>query len=743
MILLYNTKKSLRGKLTKTLLKIIFLFVIFLNNLHANTSILILNSYHKGYALSDNILKGIEEVLYKDANIDVNILYMDAKRINSKEYFESLKKLYTVQLKNQEYDLIITIDDFAYKFILDNYYTFFTNEKIFAVAIDDYLYNEVKILNLEKKISAYIQRYDLPSNIKLINEIMPDLENLYIIDDSSNDFKISQNIINEIKDNYKNINNITYLKANNLEELKKKFSFFQKKSALLFIRFYKNTDGKLNKSIKISEFIKSSKVPVFITDSIFISKGALGGRIVNLNKLGKNSAKMALEFIHTSQVMVKVSSDLEYVFDHQKLKEFDLSPLKHVRTYNLVNKDKTFFANNRALINYVFLFSPFLLILIFALIINIYKRFELEKILKERIHFDNVMLNAIESPIFWQDKKGIIIDTNTKFCDLINMSSDELNNKKLEDLTDNKKVKVILDFLYKHKDQNDKNFRFSDKKLNEKIYLIKQAKYFDKQTDSSGIVTIFTDITSERAMALERKRKQQYMLQQSKLAELGEIFASIAHQWKSPLVEITTIAQEIFYSSSTTSSEKESYVGDIMKQVKYMTDTMNDFQEFIKPSHNKSDFCVKEAINSMLDIVNHNIKYNYINININIKKDTKLIVNGYRNEFMQSFLNIINNAKDELIKHDFNNRNINISIFNEKNNLIILIKDNAGGIKKKYLDKIFTPYFSTKSEGHGLGLYMTKMIIEDKMDGQVSVENIDNGACFTIKIGIKDENTST
>ncbi|NQY53500.1 MAG: sensor histidine kinase, partial [Campylobacteraceae bacterium] len=94
-------------------MKIIFLFVIFLNNSHANTSILILNSYHKGYALSDNILKGIEEVLYKDANIDVNILYMDAKRINSKEYFESLKKLYTVQLKNQEYDLIITIDDFA------------------------------------------------------------------------------------------------------------------------------------------------------------------------------------------------------------------------------------------------------------------------------------------------------------------------------------------------------------------------------------------------------------------------------------------------------------------------------------------------------------------------------------------------------------------------------------------------------------------------------------------------------
>ena len=121
MILLYNTKKSLRGKLTKTLLKIIFLFVIFLNNSHANTSILILNSYHKGYALSDNILKGIEEVLYKDANIDVNILYMDDKRINSKEYFESIKKLYTVQLKNQEYDLIITIDDFAYKFILDNY----------------------------------------------------------------------------------------------------------------------------------------------------------------------------------------------------------------------------------------------------------------------------------------------------------------------------------------------------------------------------------------------------------------------------------------------------------------------------------------------------------------------------------------------------------------------------------------------------------------------------------------------
>jgi signal transduction histidine kinase len=134
----------------------------------------------------------------------------------------------------------------------------------------------------------------------------------------------------------------------------------------------------------------------------------------------------------------------------------------------------------------------------------------------------------------------------------------------------------------------------------------------------------------------------------------------------------------------------------------------------------------------MLEIVNHNLKYNNINIDLNIEEKTDLIVNGYKNEVMQSILNIINNARDALLNNHYKNRNIEISIFNENSDLIIKIKDNAQGIKN--IDRIFEPYYTTKKKGHGIGLYMTKVIIEDKMKGKILVENIEGGAMFTIRL---------
>jgi len=361
-------------------------------------------------------------------------------------------------------------------------------------------------------------------------------------------------------------------------------------------------------------------------------------------------------------------------------------------------------------------------------------RKKVEKTLRQRIEFDAVLLNAIENPIFWQDKNGVIIDSNTKFCDLLAMSCDELYNNTLENFKSNKNVNKIMQVLEKYRQNglNNIQFKYLDAHKNKKIYLMKQADYYDKKSKTSGLVTIFTDITREKKIEKEQEKNQQFMAQQSKLAEIGEIFSSIAHQWKSPLVEITAIAQESFYTSESKVEENESYVNDIMTQVKYMNDTINDFQEFIMPSNKKIMFDVYEAINSMLDIVNHNIKYNYLNISVYVQENTNLLAYGFRNEFMQSFLNIINNAKDELIKKDLKNRLIHIALYNEKDKLVIEIKDNAGGIDSKNINKVFKPYFSTKSTGHGIGLYMTKMIIEDKMNGKIFVENIKDGACFKI-----------
>ena len=169
-----------------------------------------------------------------------------------------------------------------------------------------------------------------------------------------------------------------------------------------------------------------------------------------------------------------------------------------------------------------------------------------------------------------------------------------------------------------------------------------------------------------------------------------------------------------------------------MLQVQYMNKTINDFQEFIIPSKEKTIFSLDKTIESLLNIVKHNLKYNYIDINIIIHEDTRLNIYGYENELMQAILNIINNAKDALLVNENNNRKIDIILKNEQENLILDIIDNGPGISKDIQEKVFLQYFSTKSKGHGIGLYMSKLIIEDKLNGKISYKYTNSGSSFRI-----------
>ena len=705
--------------------------------LFANTSILIINSYHKGYEFSDNIISGLEKELYSYHDIDFNILYMDSKRITSSEYFNNLKNLYKVQLENHNYDLVIAVDRFAYDFVLENYNSFFEKEAILAVGIENFSYKRAKNFGLEKKVSALLEKRDLLSNVKLIETIIPTIKNLYVINDKSINATHTEPLINELFDKFHNKYKLIYLREDSLEALEKKFSKYEEDSAILFIRFYKNSDGKLNKNQEIAKFIKNSKVPVFITDSIFNKKGSVGGKIVDLEKFGKTSASMALDIIKNKKFEIKYFDDLYYVFDAKKLDQFTLAVNQVPQEYSIVNRRLTFYDKNRGLIDFVFSISPLLIILIIGLVHNIYMRKKTQKMLVQRIEFDSVLLNAIESPIFWQSEDGKIIDSNKKFCNFLDLKSSDIYGKRINDFKENKNALKLVSILEKYKKNKKENsqFKFQISKNEKKIYVIKQAFYCDSKTKETGTVTIFTDVTREKEFELEREKNQEFVIQQSKLAEIGEIFSSIAHQWKSPLVEITTIAQESFYSSNSNTSEDESYVKDIMTQVNYMNNTINNFQNFIVPSNTKKVFDAKESLESILEIVNHNIKYNYIKVNIKVLENTNTNIYGYRNEFMQSTLNIINNAKDELLKNDLKNRKIDILFFNKDNKLFITIIDNAGGIELNKLKKVFNPYYSTKKDGHGIGLYMAKMIIEDKMNGKLEVENINEGACFRIVLG--------
>jgi len=256
----------------------------------------------------------------------------------------------------------------------------------------------------------------------------------------------------------------------------------------------------------------------------------------------------------------------------------------------------------------------------------------------------------------------------------------------------------------------------------EKVYKKEQAlKEFNKM------------LTSRINEALkEAKRKDQALLHQSRLAQMGEMISMIAHQWRQPLCEISGIFMEMQTAAKFDKADKkfiEDEVKDGNRIISYMSKTIDDFRDFFKPAKTKEDFSLTHACEEAITLASASLKNRDIKLSLHVKKD--LHVSGYASEFAQVILNLILNAKDVLIERDVKKPQITVSI----NEAEVKVSDNAGGIDDEILEKVFEPYFSTKkTAGTGLGLYMSKMIIEENMSGKITVTNSGKGAEFCIKI---------
>ena len=707
-------------------------------------NILILNSYHKGFQWSDDVIDGIEEVLY-NTDVETTVLYMDSKRISSNEYNNQIINFYKTQLENQKYDLILAIDKFAYQFSIKNYNKLFNDTPLLFVGLEKFDKKDPLIHAFEKKVYGILEERKISYIIKMINRLIPKLKTLYIINDQSSSGDDTESFIYKSIKEVKGKFEIKYIKKSTIKELKDKFSENNVEEAIFFIRFYNDKTGRLHKNSEIAEMINTFNLPVFVTDTLFIANGPVGGKLVQVKKLGINSGKMAMKILSDEYISSNIITDNAHInmFDYKKVKQFKLKPENLNVEFEYVNTPITLFEEYREFMNFIIIMIPILFLLITILIYNLYFRIKNSKLLRNQIEFNKALLNIVENPIVWQNNSGETIESNSKFIELMNFPCPSNKDIKLIDYingSDSKNLIKSLDAFMTNTDVGHEII-LQDNNNAEHIYFIHYKEYAENLYNNSGTVTIFTEITKERQARLEKDKQQDFMIQQSKLAEIGEIFSSIAHQWKAPLVEISTIAQEQLYLDNNPIKEDNLYVDDIMKQVTYMTETINDFQSFIMPSHRKTIFNINDAVVKMMDIINHNMKYNYINVDINVKQNTKLMICGYRNELMQALLNIVNNAKDKILKNKNKSKGfIQINIKNLENFVQVEIEDNGGGIPEKNIPMIFDPYFTTKEDGHGIGLYMAKLIIEDKMNGKISVINTTNGAKFIIRLEVSNEN---
>lgn len=235
----------------------------------------------------------------------------------------------------------------------------------------------------------------------------------------------------------------------------------------------------------------------------------------------------------------------------------------------------------------------------------------------------------------------------------------------------------------------------------------------------------------------ELLQKEEIMLMQSRQASMGEMINMIAHQWRQPLSVISMDANNIRASielqEEIRHQELKKSMQNISDQVQYLSNTIDDFRNFFKPNKTKIKTHISHVINNLEKIISKSLQDN--NIELIIKYKTDYSLNTYPNELLQVLLNIINNAKDILIDQKVANSKITVITLETEDSYSIEICDNGGGIPKDLMSKIGEQYFTTKADkGTGLGLYMSITIIKKHLNGSLTWNNRDDGACFTISL---------
>ncbi|QWR77190.1 GAF domain-containing sensor histidine kinase [Candidatus Magnetomonas plexicatena] len=260
--------------------------------------------------------------------------------------------------------------------------------------------------------------------------------------------------------------------------------------------------------------------------------------------------------------------------------------------------------------------------------------------------------------------------------------------------------------------------------------------------EAQEFVSSVSDMISLVLESAQRTQTERMLIQQSKLAAMGEMLSMIAHQWRQPLSSISTIAADMQVAIAIGQLDMKDFndsLDKINEQSQYLSNTINDFKNFFSPTRKKETVMPDYIIEHALKIIGKSIEYKTIEVRREYSYKTAIL--SYPNELIQVLLNILKNAQDILLERKVTSPVIVIGGYDDDVNTFIEVSDNAGGVDENLIDKIFEPYFTTREDtgGTGLGLYMSKTIVEKHCKGSFTVKNQKDGVCFIIKLPVENK----
>lgn len=479
--------------------------------------------------------------------------------------------------------------------------------------------------------------------------------------------------------------------------------------------------------------------------------------IINIILKKYNTQNLTKEFLenealHTERLMLPKMYEIgsiDKMFLYRQIdvlfnkSSFSLDEKKEL-VDNFIFYNKKELDERKAKLNYELIKNSIPFIFIIILII-FYRQWLLNK------YNNKLKLEVLNKTEEYKKQNEELINSNQNFSDLVNTAIEaiaifdekdnlvQLNNsgKAMLNCSTLNQTKIINDFIPTSFVEELKEklkesilepleidlFR-SDKSIFPALISAKTIKKDNKQF----IIVTIVDLT-------QIKLRDEFIQQQAKLAQMGELLSMIAHQWRQPLTAISAASENLKLKAILNEMNNETILNttdDIDKYVNHLNNTINDFRNFYKMNKSVESTTLDELVEKSLNIIEDSIISNNIKIFKELNSSSK--IETFISETTQVILSLLQNAEDILLEKQINNPTINIKTYEDDKKLYLEIIDNGGGISTEILGKIFEPYFSTKHEknGTGLGLYFAKRIIDNNCNGLLDVKNYLNGAIFTI-----------
>jgi two-component system, cell cycle sensor histidine kinase and response regulator CckA len=708
-------------------------------------TVLYLNSYHNGYHWSDGLLEGIRTVLNQSHyKVDLQIEYMDAKKYDYDIISSNLYSLYKEKFKDEVFDVIILSDNDALNFVNQHRNDLFKNIPVVFCGVNDLKDSDIKSGN----ITGIAEIYDFLGTLNVAKTLHPARDHLvFLIDNSTTGTAIRHQAEKLIQENDLGLKTEFWIQLS-LEETQKRVAALPDDTFLFIAPYYQTIDGRFYTSEEVTEAIyQHSSVPIYSSWEFMVGFGTVGGKVLSGIEHGKIAGEMALQILNGTKAddipIIREPDDGIYLFDYKVMEKLGINQKLLPANSKIINAPKAIYSLSKELFWTMMVSFVILFLALVSMVGAMLERRKVERKITNQLAFQETLMDTIPQLVSWKDVEGRYLGVNQAFMDFFGIENTlQVVGKKTGD--------ILSDSTYSdwsiNADSSVIDKREAFRKIRRKVVDMNGAEAWievnkvplrGQDEPIVGILTTAENITKEQNL-------EKQLLQSQKMEAIGTLAGGIAHDFNNILTSIIN-STELAIGDLAPGSQTEADLNRVLKAARRGGRVVQQILSFSRPSREgfrPTDLA--QVVQEVAHLMEASMPANIV-VSSHFEQGRNFFVHADPTQMHQAILNLCTNSYHALritggkidirLAHVLHEENITASSHTVAKNLIQLsVSDNGPGIKPEIVDKIFDPFFSTKSktEGTGLGLAVVHGIIKNHQGTiEVSCSN-EGGATFDI-----------